>query len=60
MKFTINKFWSRRIKFWTKTTSRHVLKIFKENADIFADILLSSFNDSVEKSNFQGKYNACI
>ena len=27
-------------------------KIIKENADIFADILLASFNDSVEKSNF--------
>ena len=27
-------------------------KIFKENADICADILLASFNDSVEKSNF--------
>ena len=42
-------------------------KIIKENADIFADILLASFNDSVEKSNFpililpkKGKYNACI
>ena len=27
-------------------------KIIKENVDIFADILLASFNDSVEKSNF--------
>ena len=27
-------------------------KIIKENADVFAEILLSSFNDSVEKSNF--------
>ena len=27
-------------------------KIIKENADIFADILLARFNDSVEKSNF--------
>ena len=27
-------------------------KIIKENADIIADILLASFNDSVEKSNF--------
>ena len=27
-------------------------KIIKENADILADILLASFNDSVEKSNF--------
>ena len=27
-------------------------KIIKENADIFADILLASFNDSVKKSNF--------
>ena len=27
-------------------------KIIKENAHIFADILLASFNDSVEKSNF--------
>ena len=40
-------------------------KIIKENADMFADILLASFNDSVEKSNFQSfleknKYNACI
>ena len=28
------------------------IKIIKENADIFADILLARFNDSVEKSNF--------
>ena len=27
-------------------------RIIKKNADIFADILLASFNDSVEKSNF--------
>ena len=27
-------------------------KIIKEIADIFADILFASFNDSVEKSNF--------
>ena len=27
-------------------------KIIKENADIFGDILLARFNDSVEKSNF--------
>ena len=27
-------------------------KIIKDNANIFADILLASFNDSVEKSNF--------
>ena len=27
-------------------------KIIKENADIFADILLARFNDSVEKCNF--------
>ena len=27
-------------------------KIIKENADIFADILLARFNDSAEKSNF--------
>ena len=27
-------------------------KIIKKNADIFADILLARFNDSVEKSNF--------
>ena len=27
-------------------------KIIKENADIFAEILLASVNDSVEKSNF--------
>ena len=27
-------------------------KIIKENADIFADVLLASFNDSGEKSNF--------
>ena len=27
-------------------------KIIKENADIFADILLASFKDSVKKSNF--------
>ena len=40
-------------------------KIIKENADIFADILLASVNDSVEKSNLpsslkKGKYNVCI
>ena len=40
-------------------------KTIKENMDIFADILLASFNDSVEKSNFpsslkKDKYNACI
>ena len=40
-------------------------KIIKENADIFAEILLADFNDSVEKSNFpsslkKGKYNARI
>ena len=28
-------------------------KIIKENADIFADVLLASFNDSGEKSNFR-------
>ena len=28
-------------------------KIIKENTDIFADILFGSFNDSVEKSDFQ-------
>ena len=27
-------------------------KIIKENVDIFSEILLASFNDSVEKSNF--------
>ena len=27
-------------------------KIVKENADIFANVLVSSFNDSIEKSNF--------
>ena len=27
-------------------------EIIKVNADIFADILLANFNDSVEKSNF--------
>ena len=27
-------------------------KIIKENADIFANILLASFNNSVKKSNF--------
>ena len=27
------------------------MKITKQNADIFADLLLASFNDSVEKSN---------
>ena len=27
-------------------------KIVKENADIFANVLLSNFNDSFEKSNF--------
>ena len=36
-------------------------KIIKENADIFADILLASFNDSVEKSNFPSSlYNTNI
>ena len=40
-------------------------KNIKENADVFADILLAGFNDSIEKSNFpflpkKGKYNACI
>ena len=40
-------------------------KIIKENVDVFADILLASFDDFVEKSNFasslkKGKYNACI
>ena len=40
-------------------------KTIKENADIFADIFLASFNDSVEKSNFpsslkKSKYNVCI
>ena len=29
-----------------------VTKVIKENVDIFADVLLSSFNDSVEKCNF--------
>ena len=27
-------------------------KIVKENADIFANVLVSNFNDSIEKSNF--------
>ena len=27
-------------------------KIIKDNADIFANVLVSSFNDSIEKSNF--------
>ena len=40
-------------------------KIIKENAAIFADILVARFNDSVEKSNLpsslkKGKYNTCI
>ena len=40
-------------------------KIIKENADIFADILLAKFNDSVEKSNCpssleKGKCDGCI
>ena len=29
-----------------------LMKIVKENADIFADILLARFNGSVKKSNF--------
>ena len=32
-------------------------KIIKENADIFADILLASFNDSVKKPNFPSSLN---
>ena len=32
-------------------------KIIKGNVDIFADILLASFNDSVEKSNFPSSLN---
>ena len=28
------------------------MKIVKENADIFANVLVSNFNDSIEKSNF--------
>ena len=32
-------------------------KIIKENADIFADILLESFNDSLEKYNFPSSLN---
>ena len=40
-------------------------KIIKENAGIFANLLVSSFNDSIEKSNFPSilkicKHNTCI
>ena len=40
-------------------------KIVKENADIFANVLVSNFNDSTEKSNFPSilkkcNHNTCI
>ena len=40
-------------------------KIIKENADIFANVLVSSFNDFIEKKQFfihikKCKHNTCI